>query len=174
MDVPIIETERLVLRAHRIEDFPSFARMWADPHFVRFLDQSTPLPEEDAWARFLRHPGYWQFLGYGVWAIEEKETHRFVGNAGFSDRKRTICSTLFSVPEMGWSLSSTVQGNGYATEAACAAIEWADANLPDEKTVCAIRPDNLASLKVAAKCGYRECARIEYRGVSYIVFFRMR
>ena len=53
MDIPVIETERLILRGHRIDDFPSYAAMWAEPVVTRFIG-GAPLSEEDAWAKFLR------------------------------------------------------------------------------------------------------------------------
>jgi len=68
VDIPTIETERLILRGHTPEDFPAFAAMWADPVVTRFIG-GAPLAEEDAWAKYLRVAGHWALLGYGFWSI---------------------------------------------------------------------------------------------------------
>jgi RimJ/RimL family protein N-acetyltransferase len=174
ISAPRIETGRLVLRGHAMDDFPEHARMWADADFVRFLAAGVPLNEEDAWARFLRYPGHWHLLGYGVWAIEEKSTRRFIGNVGFSTRKRAVEQALYSVPEIGWSIAPAAWGKGLGTEAALAALEWADRTFDHERTVCTIRSRNTGSFGIARKCGYTECARIEHKGIATIVLSRAR
>lgn len=49
--VPVIETERLILRGHRPEDFPAFAAIRADPLVARFTT-GKPIKEEEAWSKF--------------------------------------------------------------------------------------------------------------------------
>jgi RimJ/RimL family protein N-acetyltransferase len=171
VDIPALETERLLLRGHTLADFPAYAAMWTDPAFVQFSG-GTPLSEEDAWARFLKPPGHWHLLGFGFWAIEEKATRRFVGDVGFADQHRGIEPSLKDIPEIGWALAMQAQAKGYATEAALAAIEWGETHFGRGRTACTIHPDNLASINVAEKCGYREAARTVHKGSPTIVFFR--
>jgi RimJ/RimL family protein N-acetyltransferase len=64
MDVPVIETQRLILRGHRLEDFDALAAMWADPHVARFIG-GKPATQEESWARLLRYAGHWRLLGFG-------------------------------------------------------------------------------------------------------------
>jgi RimJ/RimL family protein N-acetyltransferase len=52
-DVPVVETERLILRGHTLDDFPAFAAMWADPAVTRFIG-GAPLSQEESWGKFLR------------------------------------------------------------------------------------------------------------------------
>ncbi|VTR17100.1 Uncharacterised protein [Serratia fonticola] len=73
---PTLITERLILDAHRLEDFDDLAAMWADPAVVRYIG-STPRDKEDSWGRLLRYIGHWKLLGYGYWAVREKK-HRQV------------------------------------------------------------------------------------------------
>ena len=63
-------------------------------------------------------------------------------------------------------------GQGYATEAAQAALQWLENALGPQRTVCIINDDNRASLRVAEKCGYREFARTEYKGSSVVMLER--
>ena len=170
-DAPLIATERLTLRAHRVEDFAACAALWADPGVVRHIG-GRPFSAEETWTKLLRYAGLWPLLGFGYWAIEEKASGGFVGELGFADFKRDIDPPLGDRPELGWALASRVHGRGYATEAVGAVLAWGDAELGRRQTVCLISPDNLPSLRVAARAGYRELQRTTYKGQPTIIFAR--
>src|SRR5262252_3783228 len=121
--IPEIVTDRLRLRAHRMEDFPASAAMWADRGVTRFIG-GRPFSKEEAWARFLRYAGHWSHMGFGYWAVEERSAGGFVGEVGFADFKREIEPSIRDIPELGWVLTPRVHGRGYATEAVLAALEW--------------------------------------------------
>lgn len=171
-EAPIVETPRLILRGFRIEDFPNVAATWADPEVVRYVNAGRPFTEEQTWSRFLRNVALWPMLGYGYWAATEKSTGRYVGDVGFADFKREIEPSLKGVPEIGWVLARWSHGRGYATEAAGAAIAWLESTLEPQRTACIISPENLASLRVAEKLGYREFTRSEYRSAPIVMFER--
>jgi RimJ/RimL family protein N-acetyltransferase len=170
-EVPLIETERLKLRGHRLEDFIDCAAMWADPEVTRYIG-GKPFSEEEVWARFLRYVGHWSLMGFGYWAIEERATGSFTGELGFADLKRDIEPSIKGVPEVGWVLASQAHGKGYATEALRAAVAWGEAHFGQTRTVCIIRPENLKSIRVAEKCGYREFRRTTYKEHPTIMFAR--
>ncbi|MBF9234159.1 GNAT family N-acetyltransferase [Microvirga alba] len=173
VSVPVLETERLTLRGHRLDDFSACAAMWGDPEVTRFIS-GKPSSNEEVWARLLRYVGHWALLGFGYWAIEEKATGAFAGELGFADYKRDIEPSLAGLPELGWVLSPRVHGKGYATEAARAAIAWGDAHFGNRRTACIIAPENLASIRVAEKCGFRELQATTYKGQPTIMFTRER
>lgn len=173
LDVPVLEAERLRLRGHRLDDFVHCAAMWADPIVTRYVG-GKPLTEEEAWTKFLRYPGHWSMMGFGYWVVEEKATRNFVGEIGFADYKRDLEPSLKGAPEIGWVLASPAHGKGFATEAVRAALAWGDANFDAPKTACIIAPDNLASIRVAQKCGYRELQNTSYRGKPIVMFVRER
>lgn len=152
-DVPIIETGRLRLRAHRRDDYEADCAMWSDPAVVRFIG-GTPSTRQQTWSRLLTYMGHWQAMKYGYWAIEEKSTGTFIGEAGFADFKRDIIPAMRDVPELGFALVSQAHGNGYATEAVSAVLAWGDAHLPSKRTVCIVNDDNAASLRIVEKSGY--------------------
>ena len=172
-EVPVIETDRLKMRGHRLDDFVDCTAMWADPIVTRHIG-GKPFSEEETWARFLRYIGHWSLMGFGYWAIEEKETGGFVGELGFADFKRDMEPSIKGVPELGWVLASTAHGKGYATEAVRAAVAWGETHFGPVRTVCIIHPDNLASIRVAEKCGYKEVQRTTYKGHATLLFNRMR
>jgi len=169
-EAPTIETERLVLRAYRIEDFPHLVAAWADPEVVRHIGR--PSTEEESWTRLLRNIALWPMLGYGYWAATEKTSGRYIGDVGLADFKREIEPSIKGVPEIGWVLARWSHGRGYATEAAQAALRWLEGALGPQRTVCIINDDNRASLRVADKCGYREFARTQYKGSAVVVLER--
>jgi RimJ/RimL family protein N-acetyltransferase len=170
-EAPTIETARLILRGYRLEDFPHLAAAWADPEVVRYIG-GRPSTEEESWTRLLRNSALWPMLGYGYWAATEKATGLYAGDVGFADFKREIEPSIKGVPEIGWVLAPWSHGRGYATEAAQAALHWLDSALGPQRTVCIINDDNLASLRVAEKCGYREFARTEYKGSNVVMLER--
>lgn len=171
-EAEVIETERLVLRGHRREDFDDCYGMWTDPGVTRFIG-GKPSSREEVWSRVLRYIGHWQAMGYGYWIAHEKATGRFVGELGFADFKRELTPGFGDTPEMGWALSPGVHGQGYATEAVQGALGWADRTFKGERTVCMIDPSNAPSLRVADKVGFREFARAIYREPT-ILFERYR
>lgn len=145
--------------------------MWADPAVSRQLGRK-PFTEEESWTRLLRYVGHWALLGFGYWAVEEKGSGNFVGEVGFADYKRDMRSLAADAPEIGWVLARAAHGKGYATEAARAAIAWGDNHLGVSRTTCIISPDNLPSIRVAEKCGYRDLHLSTYKGQPTIVFVR--
>src|ERR1700722_1130183 len=170
-EVPVLETPRLKLRAHRLDDFVHSAAMWADPAVTQYIS-GKPLTEEESWTKFLRYAGHWHLLGFGYWAVEEKATGDFIGEIGFADYKRDLQPSLNGVPEIGWVLASRAHGKGYASEAERAAVAWGDAHFQPARTACIIVPENLASIRVAVKCGYRDPQPATYRGKPTLLFVR--
>jgi len=171
MSIPVLETPRLRLRGHQPADFDAYVAIWQDPQFYRYL-ASEPLPEEEIWTKILRHMGIWQLCGYGFWAVEEKATGQFIGVAGFGDWQRAITPSLKGWPEVGWVFAARTHGQGYASEAAQAVLAWGDEHLPQPRTVCLIDVDNQPSLRLAAKCGYREFDHPLYKGQPVVLLER--
>jgi len=171
VQAPIIETSRLRLRGHRADDLAACAAMWADPAVTRYIG-GRGSTEEEAWARILRYAGLWALLGFGYWAIEDRASGRFVGEAGFADFKRDITPALGGAPEIGWALAPWAHGRGLATEAVAAALAWGDRRFGGSPTVCLIDPANHPSLRIAEKTGFREFARATYKATPTILLRR--
>jgi len=168
---PVLETERTILRPHRLEDFDAYCAMGTEPAVFRFIGGRARTREE-SWQRLLRHGGMWSLIGYGFWAIEEKASGRFIGEAGFHDLKRDMVPSIEGVPEAGWGFVADVHGKGIATEVVNRFLEWGDEVFGSARTVCIIDPENTASLNVAQKCGYREVLRTLYNEHDTILLER--
>jgi RimJ/RimL family protein N-acetyltransferase len=169
--VPVLETDRLVLRGHRVGDFDDCLALWTNPEVTRFIG-GKPSTQEEVWSRLVRYVGHWALLGFGYWVATEKESGRFMGEIGFADFRRVIEPSLDGVPEIGWVIAPHGHGKGYATEAARAVVAWGDGHFGPVRTACIIAPENGPSIRVAEKCGYREFQRTTYKGNPTIMFVR--
>jgi RimJ/RimL family protein N-acetyltransferase len=173
MSVPELETPRLLLRGHRPDDFASYAAMWADPQLTRHIGDGSVKSRADAWTSFLRHVGHWRMTGFGNWVVEEKASGRQIGTIGFNERRRENTPEFDGVPELGWMFVGWTSGNGYATEALGAALSWGREHFGPVRVIAIVAPDNLASLRVAEKNGFREFKRSPSAGRQRIFLDRM-
>lgn len=171
MEIPTLETERLLLRGYTPDDFDDFAAMWGDPDVVRFIG-GRMFTREQSWQRFLTRAGGWQHLGFGFFAVIEKESGQLAGEAGFHEARRAMEPSLEGSLEAGWALLPSAQGWGYATEAMQAAIDWATDAFAGRRMTCLINLDNLPSIRVAGRLGFREFARTSYGEDKVILFER--
>jgi RimJ/RimL family protein N-acetyltransferase len=169
--IPILQTERLILRGHRMDDFPAYAAMWATEEVPRFIG-GKPLTEEEAWSKFLRVAGQWPILGFSFFAVEERASGRFIGETGFVEGRRAIVPSLIGVPEIGWGFAPDVHGKGYAFEAASAALHWGQTHFGKVPMRCIIAPENIRSLNLAKKLGFVELLRTTYKDEPTVMLER--
>jgi RimJ/RimL family protein N-acetyltransferase len=158
---PRIETERLMLRPHRMDDFPPFAAFFASDA-SRYVGGPIPLPR--CWHGFAGDVGAWELLGFGNWAIEERATGAFAGQVGLNR------PPYFPEAEIGWLLMPGFEGRGYATEAALAARAFAYGTLGWQTAVSYIDRDNARSIALARRIGCTEdpdAARFDPEDVVY-------
>jgi RimJ/RimL family protein N-acetyltransferase len=167
---PPLETERLTFRGHTRADFDECAALWGDPEVTRHIG-GRAFTHEECWSRHIRYVGHWALLGFGYWVVREKSSGRFVGEVGLADFQRDIVPSFDGAPEAGWVLATWSHGKGYATEGVRAVLGWSDANL-GPRTVCMIDPPNVASFRVAEKCGFHELVRTTYKGGPAVLFER--
>ena len=169
--IPILTTERLLLRGHRLDDFDEFLAIWKQKDLVRFIGGELPTREQ-VWARLLRYAGMWHHLGFGFFAVEERESGKLIGGVGFLDLHRDMCPTTEGTLEMGWSITPPMQGKGYATEAVSAAIAWADEQFAGRRMTCIVDLENKPSQRIAEKVGFRRIGEVNYKDRPNVMFER--
>ncbi len=143
----MIATERLILRGWRDDDAAAHHAMCADPTVMTYLGPSPSLAESAAWVA--RQNAILTDFGACFWALERRDTGAFIGWCGI--KPGPVGTPIDGKPEIGWSLVREHWGQGYAWEAAEAALAWGwrDLNLP---TVWAITvPANTASRALMAR-----------------------
>jgi RimJ/RimL family protein N-acetyltransferase len=172
-EAPLLETERLLLRAFRTTDLDALAHLWADEAVVRFIG-GQKLSREDTWRRSLAACGQWPYTGWGYWVVELKADGAVVGQAGFADFKREMNPSIEGEPELGYVFAPAVHGRGIAYEACSAALRWADANLSTSSYPAIISPENLASIRLAERLGFVRAPDASYRGEQIALFRRSR
>ena len=159
-----LQTERLVLRMLREEDFGQYAAMMADPEVTRYLGDGRPLSRADAWRQMAMLLGHWRLRGYGHWAVEERATARLAGRVGFFNPEG------WPGFELGWTLAREFWGRGYATEAARRALEYGFCEMGREHVISLLHPHNFPSVKVAERLGERHERSVEFYGAEALVY----
>ncbi len=151
-----VETARLRLRLWHDDDVEHIARLGRDERFMRFLAPGGRLATpDDAVAGLLRYRRHWEEHGYGLWAVEERESRRFVGRLGLSHHRLWPQHV-----EVGWGLDPAVWGRGYATEGGAAALGHAFGTLGVERVVSIVHPENAASIAVMERLGIGPWRRV--------------
>jgi RimJ/RimL family protein N-acetyltransferase len=142
--VPVVTTDRLTLRAPRIEDFDAYAAIFTSDRAV-FMD--GPYDHESAWLDFCEAVASWVLRGVGLYTIARTDTAEVVGFLflwqEFGDPE----------PEIGWVLTESAEGKGYATEAAAAVLPMALSQFGPGGLVSYIDDGNVASARVAERLG---------------------
>lgn len=158
-----LETERLMMRMWREEDFEAYASLCADPDVMRYLG-GQPFDRTEAWRHMAMMIGHWQLLGYGHWAVEEKVSGRFLGRVGF------LNPAGWPGFELGWTLGKEFWGRGYATEGARRALAYAFTELDRDHVISCIHPDNAPSIRVAKRLGEKLQGEAEILGTRVLVY----
>lgn len=144
-----LSTSRLLLRPWRDQDLDAFAAMSADPLVMQFLLPCAGRAASDALAgRFRAHLAE---HGFGLWAVEAPGVSPFIGIVGLA----VVGFTAQFTPavEIGWRLARAYWGQGYATEAAAAALDAGFRQFGLHEIVAFTVPANLRSQAVMRRLG---------------------
>lgn len=160
-EIPTVVTQRLRLRAFRAEDLDAYASMQANPGVMRYLVTGRTATRAETWRTMLMSLGAWGLRGYGMWACEQIDGEAFIGSVG------VFHPLDWPEPEIAYSLDQPYWHQGFATEAARAARDWAFAHLPVPRAASFIRPDNHASRRVAQRLGAVCLGQVELRDAVY-------
>jgi ribosomal-protein-alanine N-acetyltransferase len=142
-------TPRLLLRRWRRCDLDPFARINADPQVMEHLVE--PLTRERSDALVERTEASFERNGYGLWAVEVRETGELAGFTGLV--LQTFAAPFTPAVEVGWRLAVSAWGRGYATEAAAACLDHAFGALSMQEVVSMTSPRNTRSVAVMQRLG---------------------
>lgn len=148
---PTLETERLILRPPTEADLDAWAEMMADEETARFIGGVQPRPI--VWRSMAMMAGSWALRGFGMWSVVEKATGAWIGRLGpwFPEG--------WPAPEVGWGLLRCAQGQGYAYEGSCAAMDFVFDRLDWSEVSHCIDPANEPSRALARRLGSRVAGR---------------
>jgi len=142
---PTIETERLILRPPRAEDFDSWVAFHADEEVMKHLG-GTQGPEL-TWRSICTLTGAWTIGGFSMFSVIEKASGQWIGRLG------PWCPHGWPGTEVGWGLIRSAWGKGFATEGASAAMDYAVDIVGWSQIIHTILPENEASMRVAKRLG---------------------
>lgn len=153
-----LETSRLRLRPWRDEDFAPFAALNADAQVMAHFPATLDRAESDVLAA--RCQSLIEAQGWGFWATEIKASGDFIGFVGLH---RPIAELPFSpCVEIGWRLARPFWGQGYASEAARAALSFAFNDLALAEVVAFTSLENRRSQAVMERLGMRRAENFEH------------
>jgi [ribosomal protein S5]-alanine N-acetyltransferase len=161
---PLLETPRLRLRPFDADDWPAYAAMCADAEVMRHVGTGQVQSAEDAWRSMAVFLGHWALRGYGMWALEHRDSGALLGRVGYIDPPG------WPGFELGWLLARPHWGHGYAREAAAAALRHAFDVLQRDRVISLIRPGNARSVAVAEAIGESLQGSVELMGGEALVY----
>ncbi len=144
LDIPTIETDRLILRGPRESDFEAIATFGASD---RAKWVGGPFDRFRSWGHFLAAYGHWALRGFGMWMVEERASGATAGRIGIVNHDG------WDEPELGWHTFDGFEGKGIAFEGATVARRFAAQNLGLDGVISYIDADNTRSRALAERLG---------------------
>lgn len=175
----ILETARLFLREFTPQDADALAQVLSDPDTMRHYPAPYDRAGVEQWIE--RDRQRYQDDGVGLWAMEltkpqdpetqgfevhNFEVHKMIGDCGIT-RQQVEGEPFY---EIGYHLRRDFCGLGLATEAAIACRDWAFAHFKTDRVISLIRPENLASRRVAERVGMTVWKEVNWRGLPHCVY----
>ena len=144
-------------------------RYASDPEVMRFLG-GAPEGAVDAAAVVERWLARWEANGFGQLVVVRREDGCFLGRSGLLvwDRSTWEQSTIRDAAEpeveLGWTFLREHWGNGYATEAAGAARDWAWKTVGVDRLISLVDLENVRSIRVAERLGAAKTETVTLKG----------
>ena len=153
MNVDPIETERLVMRMWREDDFDAYSAFYTDEANAKYVGgRKDP---DQAWRSLALQIGHWHLKSFGYWAVDERSSGDFVGCVGLWQ------SAGWPELELGYWVTGDHQGKGYAFEAARRGLAYAREVVRAPSLVSYIDPANAPSIRLAERLGAKYEKTIE-------------
>ena len=160
----ILETDRLWLREFEAGDIDALAVVLSDPETMRYYPAPYGRAGVEQW--IVRNQNRYAHDGVGLWGMVLKETEELIGDCGII--RQEVEGEWFY--EIGYHLRRDLWGRGLATEAAVACRDWGFKNLDVDRLISLIRPENLASRRVAERNGMTIWEEVDWRGLRHYVY----
>jgi [ribosomal protein S5]-alanine N-acetyltransferase len=160
-----LETPRLLLRNFQLDDVPALATILADPQVMKFAPNGL-LSTAETQAKVAGFMRSYQILGFGKWAVIYKTSLELIGYCGIA------LEDIDQHPEreVGYRLATRYWGQGLATEAAAATVEYGLRQLEFPYLLGIVERANVASVRVLEKVGMHYTHETYFHGISMDVY----
>jgi RimJ/RimL family protein N-acetyltransferase len=159
-----METSRLRLRQLTLDDVEALSAIQADPQHMRFYPHPFSMEESRAWIE--KNLVRYERLGYGLWAVDDKETGEFLGNVGPTLQQVDGVGEV----ELGWSITPSRARQGIASEAAAACRQDCFTRLDMPYVIALVRPENTPSRGVAERIGMTVWKEALHANMPHLVY----
>jgi len=166
--VIVIETSRILLRHFTLDDLDDLAEVLCDHDNLRFFPNRFERKDAEEWIE--KNMRRYTDDGVGGWALILKSNHKLGGHSGLVRREIDGAKEI----EVGYVLARHAQGQGIATEAARACMNYAFTALGEERIISLIHPENLPSRRVAERNGMSVEKEIDFQGLPHLVYVGFR
>lgn len=160
----ILETPRLILREFCAEDVDALARVISDPETMRFYTAPFVRRKVEEWIE--RNRRRYSKDGHGLWAMILKTSGELIGDCGLVVQEIDGANEI----EIAYHVRRDQWGQGLATEVARACRDFGFAHFPVERFISLIRPEHLASRRVAEKNGLTVWKEVDRFGFPHLVY----
>ena len=153
----ILETERLILRTWELTDVEEGYAIWGDKEVMRYFPDATILNREQVLDSIKRGIDHQMKYGYQHWAVILKAENKLIGACGFNhfeDRSDNGYENLPETIEMAFHFQKNYWGNGYASEAAEACVDYALDNFSVKRIVAGVNKQNVRSVRILEKLNF--------------------
>jgi RimJ/RimL family protein N-acetyltransferase len=164
--IPVLTTTRIVLRPFGQSDTDALKAILDEPDIFRYFPSQAPWSKEKIERYILHHTDHWSQRGYGHWAMTLRDTGTLIGWNGLEFLLDT------GETEIGYVLSKAYWGQGLATEAGRAIINFGLHRAGLEEIIGLTHPGNVASQRVLEKCGLVFTRRQTYFGMEMFRYAR--
>ena len=164
LNIPIIETERLVLNYPLEADFKTL-EVFLKSERSKFL--GGPYRSFSSWSDYMSNIGHWSLYGYGLWSLRIKESNEYIGRVGI------IKPAMFKEPDLAWQVFEAYEGKGYAYEAAIAVKGYVLNNFKFSSLASHIVEGNHNSISLAERVGFKIKKEEVIDNKKFIIYYHI-
>ncbi len=159
----VLETQRLLLREFEMSDANNLYLLNSDPEVLQYTGD-RPFSDITEAKMFIQNYNHYEQYGFGRWAVVLRRDNLFIGWCGIKYTPK------LDEYDIGFRFFKKYWGNGYATEAAQACLDYAYESLNLEEIVCRAVKKNTASLKVLEKIGLQYFTELDFDGLEGVQY----
>lgn len=162
IQIPTLQTPTLTLRPLQANDAPTLYHIYQTEGVLRYFPGTTPPPLEKVERFIAGQQAHWEQYGYGNWGLLPPGASDIIGWAGLQFLPE------LDETEVGFLLDKPFWGQGYATAAARASLQFGFEHFDLDHIIALAHPENLASQRVIQKCGMTPLETIHLWGIDLI------